>query len=279
GASSGLGLALTKRVLARGDRVIAAVRTPSKLSNVFSDDESSRVNVLEMDVTEPYSQIKGKIDSAVKKWGPVDVLVNNAGLGIMALTEEGGCETMMQQMQTNFFGVLNVTNAVLPYLRERMRGTIVIIGSRSAWRNEFAVRLYSASKAAVHSYGETLAAELQPFNIRVLIVAPGSFRTPGIYPPTIVGDPLPGYERLRADTEKRLTTLVTRPNQGDPMRGMDVVVDVVKGEGREEPSEWPLWLFLGEDAMSDVRAKIGRITKALDAWESVGSNLGFLEKN
>lgn len=90
GASSGLGLALTKRVLARGDRVIAAVRTPSKLSNVFSDDESSRVNVLEMDVTEPYSQIKGKIDSAVKKWGPVDVLVNNAGLGIMALTEEGG---------------------------------------------------------------------------------------------------------------------------------------------------------------------------------------------
>ena len=132
---------------------------------------------------------------------------------------------------------------------------------------------------------------MQPFNIRVLIVAPGSFRTPGIYPPTIVGDPLPGYERLRADTEKRLTTLVTRPNQGDPMRGMDVVVDVVKGEGRvnnvkkdqaqgeEGPAEWPLWLFLGEDAMNDVRAKIGRITKALDVWESVGSNLGFLEKN
>ncbi|THH03199.1 hypothetical protein EW146_g10490, partial [Bondarzewia mesenterica] len=208
GASSGLGLALTQRVLARGDRVIAAVRTPSKLSDIFSDAEKSHVNVLDLDVTESYAQIKQKIDSAVQQWGPVDVLVNNAGTGLLAITEEGGYEGMMQQLQTNFFGVMNVTNAVLPHLREQKNGTIVIIGSRSAWRNEFAgIGLYAASKAAVHSYGETLAAELRPFNIRVLIVAPGSFKTPGIYPPSIIGPPIPDWAATREEMEKRVKTL------------------------------------------------------------------------
>ncbi|TFY80834.1 hypothetical protein EWM64_g3173, partial [Hericium alpestre] len=209
GASAGLGFALTKRVLARGDRVLAGVRNIAKFpTGELPPADSARAHVFALDVSHPASEIKARVDSAISVWGRVDVLVNNAGIGIRAIQEEGGAEYLAQSLQTNLFGVMNVTNAVLPHMRSRKDGTVVIIGSRSAWRNEFpGIGLYAISKAAVHSYGETLSAELAPFNIRVLIVCPGSFKTPGIYPSTTSGTPIGDYASTRTAIAERFSAL------------------------------------------------------------------------
>ncbi|KAA1472753.1 NAD-P-binding protein [Dentipellis sp. KUC8613] len=278
GASGGLGLALTKRALARGDRVLAGVRSAPKFPHHELDEiVSERLHLFELDVSLPFEDIKHSVDGAIKVWGRVDVVVNNAGVGIRTIQEEGGAEFLQKSLQTNLFGVINVTNAILPHMRERRDGTVVIIGSRSAWRNEFpGIGVYAVSKAAVHSYGETLSAEVQPFNIRVLIVCPGSFKTPGIYPATTSGAPIADYEPTRQAIEERFSKLGQRPGQGDPMVGMDILVDVVKGEGKAKGKPWPLWLPLGADAVSDIRARQGRITKLLDDWEEVVTDVGSI---
>ncbi|EIM83816.1 NAD-P-binding protein [Stereum hirsutum FP-91666 SS1] len=355
GASSGLGLALVQRCLVRGDYVIATARTKSKMDALLPDlfdevredaasyqskmrmktlDEylceppEKRLHVLEMDVTESAKVIREKVKDVVDgSWGRVDVLVNNAGMAIAGVTEESGSEAMQIVFATNLFGAVNVTNAVLPYMRERRSGTIVMTGSRSAWRNEFAgVGLYAASKAALHSYTETLSAEVRSFNIRTLILAPGSFVTPGIYPPlpplpppssstsTSTSDPsdpapaatsdsedhtppeeyanrIPAYDDVRTQMIHRMLKMKNDPPaRGDPKLGMEVVVDLVRGEGRAgeilrgrggaddhvegpEAEEWPMWLFLGEDGQRDVRARNERVGRCLDVWGEVGRGL------
>ena len=132
------------------------------------------------------------------------------------------------------------------------------------------------------AYAETLSSELAPLNIRVLIVVPGSFRTPNLYPDTVGGTPIPSYVSPR----EALETVVRKAKnvgvgKGDPVRGMSVLVDVVRGEGRAkevlERHGWPLWLFLGEDAVRDVRARVTRVTHTLDQWEDIANEVSFLD--
>ncbi|KAI0056340.1 NAD(P)-binding protein, partial [Artomyces pyxidatus] len=281
GASTGLGLALLRRAVSRGDYVLASARDPSRFDHIFSSLDTAqraRVHALRLNVASPFSDIKEAVDDAVRVWGRIDCLVNNAGIGALGASEEQGAEGMMHVMHTNYFGVLNVTNATLPHMRARRDGTVVIIGSRSAYRNEFVVPSYAAAKAAVHSYAETLSVELRPFNIRVLLVVPGTFDTAINRPPTLALHPYADYDAARADMDVMLSRLAGMPGKGDPMRGMDVIVDVVKGEGKagevmREGRQWPLWLVLGDDAIRDVKERLTRIAEALDTWQEVGSGL------
>lgn len=150
GTSSGFGKRLVASVLARGDCVIATARNPEKLRAVFPQSER-RLHLLQLDVSDPVEVVQQRVKDALAVWGRIDVVVNNAGYGVKAVLEEGGSLAAFTQFQTNLFGVLNVTNAVLPHMRERRSGTVVIIGSRSAWRAEVSpAGLYAASKAAVH---------------------------------------------------------------------------------------------------------------------------------
>ncbi|KAI9453178.1 NAD-P-binding protein [Russula earlei] len=292
GASSGLGLALTRRVLNRGDRVIATARTLEGgqfADTVLSefDDRSTgdgcdaareRLRLLPLDVGAPFAEVQRQADEAIALWGRIDVLVNNAGTvgREFGPSEELGLDGMRDPFEVNFFGVVKVTNAFLPHMRSRRDGTIVILGSRSVYFNEFpGIAAYAASKAAVHSYSETLAVELAPLNIRVLLVVPGTFNA-GVIPPYT--ETLPGYESTH-DVMDAAMKAREASKKGDPARGMDAVVDVVRGEGRAaslaHAGKWPRWLVLGEDAFAHVRKRLQNMADTLGEWEAVGSDVYY----
>jgi NAD(P)-dependent dehydrogenase (short-subunit alcohol dehydrogenase family) len=268
GTSSGFGRRLVSIVLERGDRVVATARSLQKIQDF---PQSPNLHLLELDVTSGTTVIKERVDEAAKVWGRIDVLVNNAGIGLLGILEECGVDKMIRQFRPNVFGVLDVTNAALPYMRERKSGTIVIIGSRSAWRSEVTgLGAYASSKAAVQVMGETLAVELAPFNIRVLIVEPGAFRTENIYSNKFDTwtNPIPDYDETRAETLAKYEAIPGN-QPGDPMKAMKFVVDVVRGEGVAAGREWPSYLVLGEDAERDVRNKCMMMLKHLDEWQDV----------
>ncbi|KAG6889352.1 hypothetical protein C0992_005580 [Termitomyces sp. T32_za158] len=274
GTSSGFGLRLAHAALKRGDRVIATAKSLEKLQDllVTSIHPNLRDNLrtLQLDVTEGELVLKAKVQEAATIWGRIDVLVNNAGIGLPALLEEGGTAHLRRQFATNVFGVLDVTAAVLPHLRSSKEAAIIVIGSRSAWRTEVpGIGFYAASKAAVHSLTETLAAEVAPFNIRVLLVAPGSFRTEGIYNHMYhTSNPIAANGPLREASMAKFKVLA-ETSKGDPAKAMEAVVDIVRGEGIAKGRPWPELLILGEDAERDVRDKCNKVLKALDEWKDV----------
>lgn len=267
GTSSGFGRRLTGVALARGDRVIATARTLSKIEHF---PQHPNLHLMRLDVNASTREIKARIDRAARVWNGIDVLVNNAGYGLPSLLEEGGASLMFRQFQTNFFGVVNVCNAVLPYMRKKRNGTVVVIGSRSAWKPESTgLGFYAASKAAVHTMSESLALELKPFNIRVLLVEPGAFRTEGILGhPWDCSNPISDYDEQRADGCVNFSKPAGK-QPGDPEKAMEIVVDVVKGEGCAAGREWPLYLVLGKDAEADIRNKCAKVLKHLDDWNDV----------
>ncbi|KAF8584869.1 NAD(P)-binding protein [Ramaria rubella] len=180
GTSTGLGRELALSALARGDKVIATARSTESVKDLQSLYPDT-CRILQLDVTDTFARISAKANEAVDIWGRIDVVVNNAGHALVATVEEAGVEMLLEMYKTNVFGVVNVTNAFLPYLRQRRSGTVVIVGSRSGWRTRFATNaLYGSSKAAIHAIADALAMELRPQGIRVLTVVPGGMRTSGI---------------------------------------------------------------------------------------------------
>ncbi|EKM60033.1 uncharacterized protein PHACADRAFT_250900 [Phanerochaete carnosa HHB-10118-sp] len=277
GTSSGFGKQLVASVLARGDRVIATARSIEKIKSFSSLPEASpsRLALLKLDVSDTAESIQRTVNHALSIWGRIDVVVNNAGLGMKSVLEEGGSLAAMQQFQTNVFGVLNVTNAVLPHMRERHSGTVVIVGSRTGWHAACPpVGFYAASKAAVHAIGETYASELAQFSIRVTVVIPGSFRTSALGQPITVHKHIPAYDMIREKGRARFNS-ISGYERGDPAKAMELLVDVVRGEGSARGREWPMWLFMGQDAYRDVRGKCDAVLRTLDAWEDVSTNLEF----
>ncbi|KAF9494389.1 NAD(P)-binding protein [Pleurotus eryngii] len=274
GCSAGFGRRLVYSALARGDKVIATARSLSKIEdlseNPFVEDKADNLRLLALDVTAGFAVIKEILDKANKIWGRIDVLVNNAGYGVPATIEEGGVESIKLQFATNLYGPIDVINAALPHMRALKSGTIVNVGSRSAWKTELpGIGPYSASKAALHALTETLTFELAQFNIKVLLVAPGAFKTEGAYNyPWDNPNPLPAYDIIRTASLEKLGS-IRDAIKGDPQKAMEVVVDVVRGEGVAKGREWPTYLILGEDAEVDIRNKIGKIAKALDDWQDV----------
>ncbi|KAM5545381.1 hypothetical protein V8D89_000994 [Ganoderma adspersum] len=239
---SGFGKHLITSALARGDCVVATARNIEKHRAVFpTHDDHLHRTVL--DITDSKEIIIARrIGAAVAVWGCIDVVVNNAGYVVTALLEDGErvpkSPHWLHALVIAALNVLNVTNAVLPHMSEGCSGTVVILGSRSAWRlrNSPAGLYATVSKPAVHSIGEAYeyATELHPFNVRVLAVA-----RPGLLP--------------------------HRGSRGDRPRAMELV----GGEGRAVGREWPVWLVFGKDADADVRAK------CTDRWEDVARDLEF----
>jgi NAD(P)-dependent dehydrogenase (short-subunit alcohol dehydrogenase family) len=168
GCSSGFGLETAQYFLERGWRVIASMRTPRE--DILPRSEHLRV--LSLDVTDPES-VRHAVDAA----GPIDVLVNNAGIGMLGAFEGAAMDTVRRIFETNTFGTMAVTQAVLPQFRRRKAGVIVNVTSSVTIKPLPLLSVYTASKAAVTAFTECLALELQPFNVRVSLVMPG--RSPG----------------------------------------------------------------------------------------------------
>ncbi|KAF9471972.1 NAD(P)-binding protein [Pholiota conissans] len=279
GTSSGFGKRIAKVALERGDRVIATARSIEKLQELeegLSPEHRQRFRKAALDVTEGEDAIKAKVDAMATFWGGIDILINNAGFGLVGLIEEGGTKQLRRQFETNVFGVMDVTAAALPHLRESKDAAVVVVGSRSVWIPELVgIGPYAASKAAVHAITENLSSELAPFNIKVCLVQPGGFRTEGIYgQPYFTGNPIPAYDTLREASIKRFAG-VPGSEKGDPDKAAIAIVDVVRGEGVAKGRPWPPYLVLGEDAEVNVKNKCAKVLKVLDEWVDVARGVSF----
>jgi NAD(P)-dependent dehydrogenase (short-subunit alcohol dehydrogenase family) len=168
GCSSGFGLEIARDFLAKGWRVVATMRTPRADLLPASD----ALRILALDVTDPES-----IRTAVEAAGDIDVLVNNAGIGWLNPLEGTGMETVRDLFATNIFGTIAMTQAVLPQLRRRGSGVVVNVSSSVTLKPLPLLAVYTASKAAVNAFTESLALELEPLGVRVRLVLPG--RAPG----------------------------------------------------------------------------------------------------
>ncbi|KAI0716853.1 NAD-P-binding protein [Earliella scabrosa] len=272
GTSSGFGRELVHAALKRGDCVIATARSLEKIQDFPKTD---KIRLMQLDVTEGFPTIQEKFDRATKFFGRVDVLVNNAGMGYKAILEEAGSNLLRKQFDVNFFGLVDVTNAALPHMRARRSGTVVLMDSRSSWAPEVqSAGPYASSKAAVRVYGECLNAELTPFGIRTLILEPGMFRTAFLDGEMYEGNVIHDYDEMRAEAMKRIRW-AREHMPGDPAKAMELLVDVVRGEGKAAGRAWPLYLPMGAVTDDAIRAKTKQMLDVLDEWKDVIRDLNL----
>ncbi|CCM04640.1 uncharacterized protein FIBRA_06824 [Fibroporia radiculosa] len=275
GTSTGFGKRLVSIVLARGDYVVATVRKPEDVQAVVSNSKSSRLQVFVLDLRDSPQSIRDQVREVLVRWGRIDVLVNNAGTAPKSLLGEGGSEFYTEQLQMNLVGTLNVTNAVLPSMRERRDGTVIFLGSRSVWKPEVPLTgYYAAWKAATHlALGATYSAELRDFGIRVMVICPGGFRTEKIHAgPLVVDNRIPEYDALRKEALANFDGGWERAS-GDPTKAMELLVDVVNGEGKAAGKEFPLYLLMGSLSYDAARVSLQKLCRSMELWEDVSRDL------
>jgi NAD(P)-dependent dehydrogenase (short-subunit alcohol dehydrogenase family) len=175
GASRGLGRAIVEAALAAGDHVVAGVRSVSALDDLAAR-EPERLAVVALDVTND-EQVRAAVDTAIHRWGRLDVLVNNAGYANMAAAEDVDVDDFRAQVETNFFGVVGLTQAVLPIMRRQRAGHIIQISSVGGRLARPGLAAYQSSKWAVTGYSGVLAQEVAPLGIKVTVLEPGGMRT------------------------------------------------------------------------------------------------------
>ena len=261
GCSRGLGRTLAEAVLAGGGRVAATARKAESLRGLEAL-APGRVLALGLDVDRE-AEVRQAVAAVIQAWGRIDVLVNNAGYGLAGAIEEVSDAEARAQIETNVFGALALTRAVLPGMRARGGGHILQISSAAGFVATPGLGLYNASKFALEGFSEALAQEVAPFGIRVTIIQPGPFRTDWAGPSLAVpAQPIAAY----ADTaHKTIATLngYSGKQPGDPARAAAAMIQVV------ESARPPLRLPLGEGALGRIRAKIQALSTELDAWEKV----------
>ncbi|KAL4738083.1 hypothetical protein BDV11DRAFT_216243 [Aspergillus similis] len=271
GTSSGFGREFVVQLLSRGDKVIATARNISRIFDLRQLGPD--VVTLELDVTASQKELNEKAEEAIQVFGRVDVLVNNAGFVKFGFLEDLSEDDYMKQFTTNVFGPINVTRAFLPHFRSQKSGTIVNIGSMSAWETYPGVGAYSASKAALRYATEALAQELAPTGIKTLLVEPGQFRTELLGPSNsmFVETEVPEYQDAANASFGAFRSTHGR-QRGDPVKGVARIIDVVKGEGESAGREWSGELVLGPDAVGAIRKKCNGILRLLSDWEGLSSS-------
>ena len=267
GTSSGFGRILAEEVLAKGDKVVATARKPEVLQDLV-DKYPDTARAVKLDVTN-LEDVKNSIGEAVKEFGRIDVLVNNAGYALVGAIEEAGDEQIRWQFDTNVFGVLNVTREALPILRKQKSGHIVNIGSLVGFSAFPSMGYYSATKFALEGLSEALAVEVAPHGIKTMIVEPGPFYTgfssksvnfgdhllPEVYPST--GELTGAFSEFDG------------PNAGDPVKAVRVIIEAVEAENP------PFRLPLGLMAFEGIEAKLEQVKEDISVWRERAVNTNF----
>ncbi|HVU96529.1 MAG TPA: oxidoreductase [Puia sp.] len=271
GASKGFGFEIAKAALAGGDSVVATVRKNAEdlAARLGGGD---RILVVMLDVTNE-KEVKTGVQAAIDRFGRIDVLVNNAGYGLLAATEEASDEEVRRQYDTNVFGLLNVTRAVLPQMRKQASGHIINISSLFGYLNSVpGFGLYGSTKYAVEGITEGMAIELKPLGIRVTAAAPGLFST----------------EFASADSYRR--SAVTLDAYKDTVGAVRANMGHINGAQPGDPSKLgaviirlansdnpPLHLPIGRDSLANFRDKTARMSKEVEEWESVSTSTDHLK--
>lgn len=269
GCSTGFGRELARLVLARGWRAVITARDASTLADI-AEGHAERALVLPLDVTRR-EQIDDAVARAKQQFGRIDVLVNNAGYGYLAAIEEGEDDAVRAMFETNVFGLIDMTKTVLPIMRDQRSGLVVNISSIGGIMSSAATGYYHATKYAVEGLSESLAIEVKPLGIDVLIVEPGPFRTNWAGPSikqaaTHIEDYAETAGERRRQVEARSGKQI-----GDPVRGAQAIIDAALSD---EP---PLRLLLGKMALELARKKLESMRGDFDTWEATTLGADFPE--
>jgi NAD(P)-dependent dehydrogenase (short-subunit alcohol dehydrogenase family) len=267
GCSTGFGREIARQVLGRGWRAVVTARNLEQVRDIVTGHKDNALG-LSLDVTDK-DAIARAVQSAEEEFGRIDVLVNNAGYGYLAAIEEGEDDEVRAMFETNVFGLIDLTKAVLPGMRRRKKGHIVNISSIGGLVSFAATGYYHATKYAVEGLSESLALEVAPLGIKVLIVEPGPFRTDWAgrsikFSKTRLPDYEPTAGKRRADTEAR-----SGNQAGDPVRGVEAIIKAV------ETKDAPLRLLLGKPALDLAYKKMETLKANFDAWAELTRGADF----
>ncbi len=267
GASRGFGALIAEKALAAGDNVVAAARYPQQLP----DHLRGHPNLLavRLDVTNE-EQARRAVAAAVERFGRVDVLVNNAGYGLLGAVEEATAEEIERLYATNVFGLLKVTRAVLPQMRAQRSGHVINLSSIGGYGAFQGWGVYSSTKFAVEGLSEALAIELAPLGIRVTVVEPGFFRTDFLDASSLAISPnsIADY----AETAGAMRSFAAGANHaqpGDPEKLAEGLVTVVKAPNP------PLRIQFGSDTVAHVEAKNAKVAEELASWRELALSTDF----
>jgi NAD(P)-dependent dehydrogenase (short-subunit alcohol dehydrogenase family) len=267
GCSTGFGRALAQRTLELGYPTVCTARNRAQVEDLVLGHESNGL-ALELDVTRP-EQITAAVQAAVERFGTIDVLVNNAGIGYFGSLEESDLAEVRRMFEINVWGLAQATRTVLPLMRARKSGTIVNISSVAGIAASPALSFYNASKFAVEGLSESLAQEVAPLGIKVLLVEPGPFRTDWAGRSAAEApDTLEDYRETASAGLKRLRGRNGR-QPGDPARAAVAIIQTV------EAQEPPLRLLLGKFALANARLKVVALQKDFEGWAKVSEAADF----
>ncbi|RON57505.1 oxidoreductase [Pseudomonas frederiksbergensis] len=267
GCSTGFGRQLALHTLSLGYPTVVTARNPAQVEDIVKGHEDIAL-VLKLDVTDP-AQIDAAVEAAQARFGRIDVLVNNAGIGYFGSFEESDLEQARNMMEINVWGLVQMTRAVLPGMRQQRSGSVVNISSVGGIVAFPAVSFYHATKFAVEGISESLSQEVGPLGIKVLIVEPSGFRTDW------AGRSANEASRTISDYDetagKRMDMIrgYNGKQPGDPVRAAVAIVNAVEAENP------PLRLLLGKAALAGGRGKIEALRKDFEGWADVSEGADF----
>lgn len=267
GCSTGFGREIARSVLARGWNAVVTARNVATIADIVAGHPDTAL-AMPLDVTDK-TQIAETVSAAKEKFGTIDVLVNNAGYGYRSALEESDDAEVRRLFDTNVFGLIDVTRAVLPIMRRSRSGHIINISSVAGRVANPGSSLYAASKFAVSGLSKGLAQEVKPLGIKVIVVEPSAFRTD--FAGRSIRDtarPIDDYAETAG--KQRATSAAGNGRQpGDPVRAAEAVIRAVE---QDEP---PLHLLLGANAVRRVRTELEERMRELQRWEDVARGADF----
>jgi len=270
GASRGIGALITKEALACGDAVVATARNPEPLAAEFGSHPN--LLVAKLDVTDE-EQARAAAEQAILRFGRIDVLVNNAGYGLLGAVEEATASEVEAVFATNVFGLLKVTRAVLPHMRRQRSGHIVNFSSVGGFFGYPGWGVYGSTKFAVEGLSESLAAEIKPFGIKVTIIRPGFFRTDFLSDTSLAisSASIPDYVGTPAGAMRDFASTANHAQPGDPAQLAKGILTLV---GSTNP---PLIMPFGSDTVAIMEEKNASVAEELGRWRGLASSTDFAE--
>ncbi|WFU32526.1 oxidoreductase [Bradyrhizobium brasilense] len=269
GASRGFGALIAEAALMAGDAVVATARDPATVTARLGQHE--RLLATRLDVTSE-AEAHAAAGEAVKKFGRIDILINNAGYGLLGAIEEASAAETQRLFGTNVFGLLGVSRAVLPHMRRQRSGHVINISSVGGYTGYPGWGVYGATKFAVEGISEALAAEVAPLGIKVTVVEPGFFRT-DFLDESSLSRTAQQIEDYHASVGKTRTAAAdfNHGQRGDPRKLAGAILKLVNADSP------PLRLPLGSDTVERIETKNAFVARELAEWRTVATSTDFTE--
>ncbi|ARP80395.1 short-chain dehydrogenase/reductase [Bordetella genomosp. 8] len=267
GAARGLGALIADAALADGNAVVVAGRNLAALAKRFGD--APNVLAVQLDVTDE-TQARAAASAAIGRFGRIDVLINNAGFGLLGAVEEADDADVRRMYDTNVFGLLNVTRAILPHMRERKAGHVINISSIGGYRSAAGFGVYCSTKFAVEGLTEALHDELAPLGIHATVVEPGYFRTDFLDATSLVKSPtiIADYAETAGQVRERAVQ-INHQQPGDPKRLAAAMIKLVDAD---QP---PLRMPFGTDTLAAIADKNAYVAEETAAWSELAASTDF----